>query len=271
MPPSLGTRRRRQVGAGDRMGGTGRGAGCSRALTWRCRRRPTRSRRGRSRFRGGRPSSSPLCSPIPPPLREPVNPSPPPAPHETGATRTRRASVSPASTHQHRGAAGGAGCRRRSRGKPPSAGLCCGWLSYAPGPGSSRRSPGARRRLCPPPPATAPGGADGAVRGFGGCCCVKRCAKIAGQKTRHAKHRAKTARERWCENPPCEKRAKNAAENIAVLKIPRKNKQCGQNTRQSRRAKPPRKTKRRKNPWESFVRNAPRQTHRAKRVAGQRP
>lgn len=68
-----------EAAGGCRGGGGGtdtrrRGVGCCCALTWRCRRRPTRSRRGRSHFQGGRPSSSSLCSPILPLLWETLNP-----------------------------------------------------------------------------------------------------------------------------------------------------------------------------------------------------
>jgi len=89
--------------------------------------------------------------------RRPLIPSLPPNPSRNWGSMSSPLCLSfPSGTHQRRGAVGGAGSRPPSPGKPPSAGLCCGWLFCAPEPGSSRGSPGAR--LCPLLPAAAPGG-----------------------------------------------------------------------------------------------------------------
>lgn len=152
----------------------------------------------------------------------PLIPLSPQKPHKIGATCVSPPCLSfPSGTHRRRGAAGGAGSRPRSPGKPPSAGLCCGWLFCAPEPGSSRGSLGARRRLCPPPPAAAPGGRRGCEGGLGDACCAKcrakKHAKTAVQKklpkNHHAKHHAKiTCKKCYTKNPPCKKcHAKNAA------------------------------------------------------------
>lgn len=206
------------------MGGTGRGAGCSpgdagegpHAL-------------GEDALVFGEEGQAPR--PFALPSRRPCGslliPSSPPSPHESGATPIPRASVSPSRTHQHRGAAGGAGCRPRSPGTPPSAGLCCGWLSYAPGPASSRGSPATRRRLCPLPPSAAPGrGGRGCQGRFGDG------QKKDGQKVLHKKKMPRKAprrnetQKRGYEKPPREKRAKNAVKNITMQKIRWKKTQC---------------------------------------------
>lgn len=145
----------------------------------------------------------------------PLIPSSPQKPHKIGATCVSPPCLSfPSGTHRRRGAAGGAGSRSRSPGKPPSAGLCCGWLFCAPELGSSRGSLGARRRLCPPPPAAAPGGQRGCEGGLGDACCAK-CraknhAKAAMQKKLPKNHRAKhhakiTCKKCYTKNPPCKK------------------------------------------------------------------
>lgn len=193
----------------------------------------------------------------------PLIPSSPQKPHKIGATCVSPPCLSfPSGTHRRRGAAGGAGSRSRSPGKPPSAGLCCGWLFCAPELGSSRGSLGARRRLCPPPPAAAPGGQRGCEGGLGDACCAK-CraknhAKAAMQKKLPKNHRAKhhakiTCKKCYTKNPPCKKcwgGGGGEAMQITMQKMPCKNAM----------PKPPRKTPCKK----GYTKNAMQKAHSAK-------
>lgn len=88
LPARLRAAAPRRRPCGDARMGAGPAGGCGagwRALTWRCRRRPTRSRRGRPRCQGAAPGPACFCSPIPTGLGE-VGwvPGPKPPPHPPG-------------------------------------------------------------------------------------------------------------------------------------------------------------------------------------------